>query len=371
MQVQTKRINFALVIELERHIEILLLDNDCVIVPDLGGFMAHYVKAHHDDRDGMFLPPMRTLGFNPKLKMNDSLLAQSYIEAYDISYPEAIQRIEDDVNELRQHLENEGKYELADIGTLFLNDCGNYEFEPCEAGILTPELYGLNSFEIAELGEMSICAEEKTENKTIDIAVSPAMKQVLNIKDDKKDTDTKNNKEKTISIRISMLRNFAAAAIAIVAFFVISPPINKPGNNIEMMNISNGALFRLMPKDVTIPEQSRQISKPAVEKEVKNLTKPVRTVENNKKETAEAVTAAQQETSYYTIVLASRITKENAQAYADKLNNDGFDSAAVCGNAKDVKVVYGRYATEHEAIASLRNKRQNELFSQSWVYKVK
>ena len=29
-------------IELARHIEILLLENDCVIVPELGGFIAHY-----------------------------------------------------------------------------------------------------------------------------------------------------------------------------------------------------------------------------------------------------------------------------------------------------------------------------------------
>ena len=29
-------------IELARHIEILLLENDCVIIPDFGGFIAHY-----------------------------------------------------------------------------------------------------------------------------------------------------------------------------------------------------------------------------------------------------------------------------------------------------------------------------------------
>ena len=29
--------------EIERHIESLLLHNDCVIVPDLGGFVAHHV----------------------------------------------------------------------------------------------------------------------------------------------------------------------------------------------------------------------------------------------------------------------------------------------------------------------------------------
>ena len=34
-------------IELSRHIESLLLDNDCVIVPELGGFIAHYQSAYY------------------------------------------------------------------------------------------------------------------------------------------------------------------------------------------------------------------------------------------------------------------------------------------------------------------------------------
>ncbi len=69
--------------------------------------------------------------------MNDSLLALSYVEAYDISYPEALNRIADEVTEMRQTLENSGKFELNDIGTIILNEDGNYTFEPCEAGILT------------------------------------------------------------------------------------------------------------------------------------------------------------------------------------------------------------------------------------------
>ena len=51
-------------IELDRHIEILLLSNDCVIVPGLGGFMTHHVDARYDADDQMFLPPLRTLGFS-------------------------------------------------------------------------------------------------------------------------------------------------------------------------------------------------------------------------------------------------------------------------------------------------------------------
>ena len=126
-------VKFANVIELERHIEILLLDNDCVIVPEFGGFMAQHTNARYSEVDNTFLPPIRTIGFNPQLKINDSLLAQSYVEAYDISYPEALRRIEQEVEEIRQILSTEGIFELRDIGTLRLNAAGNYEFEPKQA----------------------------------------------------------------------------------------------------------------------------------------------------------------------------------------------------------------------------------------------
>ena len=112
--------------ELKRHIEILLLDNDFVIVPDFGGFVTHYVSARYDENDNVFLPPSRTLGFNPQLRINDSLLVQSYVTAYDISYPEALRRIESEVEELQQTLRTEGRYVMDDIGTLTINSDGNY-----------------------------------------------------------------------------------------------------------------------------------------------------------------------------------------------------------------------------------------------------
>ena len=50
-------------IELARHIEILLLENDCVIIPDFGGFIAHYQPAvqfenkFEDVPDGKYYSP--------------------------------------------------------------------------------------------------------------------------------------------------------------------------------------------------------------------------------------------------------------------------------------------------------------------------
>ena len=75
-------------IELAQHIEVLLLENDCVIVPGLGGFVAHYTPAMRVAEENVFLPPTRIIGFNPQLKMNDGLLVQSYMAVYDTDFYE-------------------------------------------------------------------------------------------------------------------------------------------------------------------------------------------------------------------------------------------------------------------------------------------
>ena len=62
---------FCNMIELSKHIEVLLLENDCVIVPGLGGFIAHKRQAAYSIQKGEFMPPLRTIGFNPQLIMND------------------------------------------------------------------------------------------------------------------------------------------------------------------------------------------------------------------------------------------------------------------------------------------------------------
>ena len=87
-------------IELSRHIETLLLENDCVIVPDFGGFVAHYNPATYIEEENIFLPPTRTIGFNSQLKMNDGLLVQSYMAVYDTNFPDATRMVNKEVQNL-------------------------------------------------------------------------------------------------------------------------------------------------------------------------------------------------------------------------------------------------------------------------------
>lgn len=76
-------------IELAQHIEVLLLENDCVIIPGFGGFIAHYAPAMRVAEENIFLPPTRVIGFNPQLRLNDGVLVQSYMAVYDTNFSDA------------------------------------------------------------------------------------------------------------------------------------------------------------------------------------------------------------------------------------------------------------------------------------------
>lgn len=377
--------NFAVVNELERHIEILLLSNDCVIVPDFGGFMAHHVDARYDGRDNMFLPPLRTVGFNPQLKMNDSLLAQSYVEAYDISYPEAIDRLANEVAEIRQRLENEGKYEINNIGTIYLNEDGNYTFEPCEAGILTPNYYGLGGFDMLPLStqenEPTVTLEKTNSTKIAEnIEINQEEKQAepvvalqnatANSVFDVNDDDEKPSAE-FILIKKSWLRNLAAACIAIIAFFAISTPLRTP--NVQTSKIDTGMLTRIMPKElVTQNTHQTELASKAENSEKVLKINPETNKDANDEANEKKIDQAELKSAkpYYGIVLASRVTKRNAANYVETLQAKGFKAAKVVITATNVKVVYGSYDTEGQAYKALHDLRNNEVFADGWITKV-
>lgn len=368
--------NFAVVIEIERHIEILLLDNDCVIVPGLGGFTAHHVEARFDESDDVFLPPLRTLGFNQQLKINDSLLVQSYIEAYDISYPEALRRIEGEVEELRQRLVNDGYYEMTDIGVLEMNEDGNIIFTPCEAGILTPELYGLSSFEMQPLmAEESTTSASSTQVQKPNVEPAPitttvfdqvGQKEETSANDAGQDTDTDEDAEKTICIKVSWLRNAGiAAAAALLLFFVIFPISHSGLKNVNIGDFNGTSFFsKLMPKDsqmnniniseikASAKDSSRQSVKDSVKDSIKGIEPKVKS-------------------DTFCIVLASCIPQKNAERYVEQLHKKGFDKAYTMVNNKMVRVIYGNYTSETDAYNDLQKIRSKDEFEQAWILKKK
>ena len=369
--------NFAHVIELERHIEILLLSNDCVIVPNLGGFVAHNIEARYEEQEQLFLPPLRTLGFNPQLTINDSLLVQSYIEAYDISYPVALQRIEGEVEELKQHLQNEGSYELNDIGILALNDDGNYVFTPCEAGILTPTLYGLSSVEMARLDVQSqptdvpaTAKDEATHARIVDMSsLTPETEQDADDLDEAEENDV-------VRIKYTWIRNTVAIAAILLAAFILVLPTGKT----EMMtrtisNINNGLFFGMM------TEKDTNASKISISKIEERGARSENTQKADSQDKSVADSAVVTSTNgnltphstlhtpqkQFCIVLASYVSMRNANAFIERLQKQGYDQAEIFERNNIRRVIYGHYASENDAYNDLRRFHRQSETAEAWV----
>lgn len=309
-------------IELGQHIEILLLTNDCVAVPGLGGFIAHNIPAKYND--GFYLPPMRTLGFNQSIKLNDSLLAQSYVETYDISYPEALRRIADDVEQINAIIDNEGSYEFRGLGKLSKTNGNSLLFSPDERGLMTPDLYGLAMVPVAACGKAKRSEKDK--------------------------------EDRYVQIKVSWLRNAAAVAAIIVLALLVTKPIANKHPMMSLSNIDSSIFTFLMPKTV-------ETSEPIID-----YAKPVETDSIAIVDTIQPDTIAV-DNDKYTLILASRITQKNAEAYASAIRANGHEEVYTFEKNGILRVGYGSYPTETEAYNALRHLSSSRFFTEAWVFK--
>lgn len=345
-------------IELSRHIEALLLKHDCVIVPGLGGFVTQYVPARRIADEELFLPPFRSVGFNPDLAINDGLLAQSYMHAYDTTFPESVKLIDEAVSNLKAQLSQEGEYSLSGIGRLTLGMNGRYLFEPCEAGVISPELYGLDS---VVLPEWTTTETESTTN-------TPTHDSAEKKKASRKPLIKRTEKTYTISLNREFVNYIAAAVVAIVFYFIWATPISDSNATApQTASVLNSQLFSASPQDAA--RQYTPTNRPTASETAsatangqtgsESLTSQVETQTN--------ATSGGTASGKYTIVLASAIPQANAEALSTKLHEQGMKDARVYKRGRMVRVVYGAYTTKDEAQTLLKQISGKSEFAQAWV----
>ena len=154
-----------------------------------------------------------------------------------------------------------------------------------------------------------------------------------------------------------MLPNFVSAAIAIIAFLLIPAPVNN--NQVQQGAINTDILDKIIPNPA--PAKEPAATQPAApKKEVKEAAYEV-----------EPQPVAEDSENYYCIVLASKITKNNATIYAQKLRDQGYDKAEAFVRKNGAKVIYGHYKTENDAYNALNGMSDNAPFTEGWVMHVK
>lgn len=402
-------------ISIEKHIEILLLDHDCVVIPDFGGFITCYVEssAVNGQEDlNVFTPPCRTIRFNPSLRTNDGVLIQSYMRAYDINFIAAEKQMELDVASLRQEIELQGFYEFTGVGIIRCDIYGNLSFESETNKLLSPELYGLPAIEIKPY---KVVAQEKAIKQEIRrTAILPIVSETLVKTDDTEQALSAQIQSKTKLNRIHIISNrlvdlSVSVAAAIMLFLLVSYPAmthtddsrikvagtiaylsNKDANDIKAKgktypfdsildkNISQKEQVSLkkqiLSKDQDVSEidsQTVEHNKQLSQKTLNELGKITPTKQNSNNSYAETSIVSQVKSvdkKEYAIVLASHVSKVNAEDYINELSKSGFKGARYVKINSVSRILYSQYPTKELAQSALKDlKNKNEAFSDAWI----
>ena len=135
-------------VTVDKYIRKLLFEQDCVIIPDFGGLLTHYIQAHYDSTQAIFTPSSKRVAFNEVLKLDDGLLTY-YISVHErISREEAVTLVKKYVETLRTTLKEGQTVTLDAIGSFSANSEGKPVFEPDYAQNFNNDWYGLEPLEV-------------------------------------------------------------------------------------------------------------------------------------------------------------------------------------------------------------------------------
>lgn len=376
-------------IEFAKHIEVLLLENDCVIVPGLGGFIAHYRSCMYNEDTGEFCPPARTIGFNPQLVMNDGLLVQSYMQAYNTDFPDATRKIEKLVGKLKEDIYRYGHIYLNNVGTLYYNMNGVYEFEPEASGFFTPSLYGLQGFTFPKLSQKNIPQEKLSDGYFIPHTV-------------------KTNTRRSYLHYRRWSKNIVALVAAILLFFLFSVPVeNTYLDDAEYASLGSAGLFEAIKSYSMASSIITVSSSPSVQQQEKQQkTVKRQTVKNNintlkpvvvktekvaapsAKPTAQIVKDVKQSTekkdsvidklpeksntqtgSY--IIVASLTTNSDAMQVVKQMQQRGYKETQILESNGRFRVAINRYTNKADAYKQIKELKKNADFASAWVLTTK
>lgn len=373
-------------IELARHIEILLLENDCVILPGFGGFIAHYQPAQYDDKDGIFYPPARIVGFNPQLTMNDGMLVQSYMQAYHTDFSDALRMISEKIELLKETLYKEGVFEICGIGHLYYTIYNTYEFQSDIKGVVSPVLYALDSFSMKPLSVEVISQESIVERQSN----SPRLLS---------------KEKKEIKLIPYWWPNVVAVAVSAVLFFTLSYPVeNTYIDKGNYASLGTDCLFetirsqsmattlipiekdehqkknKLLSEPIAVKvekivpfteanQREKEIEKKVqLKKEIESKDNKFECVQEKQKDLSqEKKVDSQVNNKSFHIIVSSLTSDSDAQRMIREYQNKGYKNASVIQSNGRFRISLFCFADKLMAYQRLNELKQMDAFKNAWM----
>jgi cell division septation protein DedD len=336
------------VLRISTHIEQLLLVNDCVIIPDFGGFILQNCPAVYVAPEYTFYPPRKEIRFNPALNHNDGLLSESYMQTYGMTFREAQYALKKEVDDLKAELEKKGRISLGSIGSFRKGEEGGYLFLPgANTSLFSVNSYGLDTFHLSPVQTAVSTNTAKPDRETGRVVHLPLRR---------------------VAFRIA---GMVAAAIAL--FLLISPPVKDVSQTAYTAGFN---LSEIVSKQTTPTEQSVSITQTPdtiVQAPDTVTTKTIPALPDTTVTQSVAAASQQQpavsgQPKTYYVIIGSFRTEKQAEKYIADINTSEYKEIGTVKQNENIRVYVAGYDNRKEAEACLLLLRANEKFKDAWLY---
>lgn len=316
---------FALVKTLTPHIQYLLVNNDCVVIPGWGALVASV--GHSRLTDGRLTPPCRSIGFNRALTHTDGMLASSIARRDGISYQVADSIVREGVDELRNIYDVNGEVSIDRIGTFTRDDNGSMIFSPAADSIANSPYFGLPVLALA------------SEEADIPTERTPRFMPLRR------------------AVRVA-----ASIAVLTLLGFVLSTPVLIDRQNHDFASLTGPEITSGRPISISAP-QSADIDHPTPKLYIQMPPADAVAVAND-----ETVAPVKHADHKYFLVVASHATRRQAEAYIAARSAEQLEILERDGR---FRVYAATGFTIEEAQRPMNDQAFKSLHPDGWVYRAR
>ncbi|GHT38873.1 hypothetical protein AGMMS49593_09020 [Endomicrobiia bacterium] len=294
--------------------------------------MVSFVTENKSQEESILCPPAFFQGFNPEIKHNDGLLANSIAKEKNISYREALLLINQYVAQLWLSLNKHETVQLPWIGELSLSKEHKISFSPAHNLSCNAAYYGFTDIQLPYLKKLQSVVVPNT-----------------------------NPKEKTQEIIwIPLHRKFityaGSVAAALLALFIIPTSLNNSANQTLPIHAGIVSFQKEMPDQVDITDMGEVIAPDTV-----SIIKEIAAREPE-------VVKIQKSSRRFFIVVASLPNQKSAEYALQSFKSKGFENASIISSEGKHRIYINRFEDKGEAESFLNDFRKNNPnYSKSWL----
>ena len=317
----------------QNHIKELLFEQDCVVIPDFGGFVTNFDCAKINSNNRFIAPPQKWLAFNALLKNDDGLLSNYIAKEENISISQANLKVRTFVEDTNRYLRFDKTYSIDGLGTFSQNEEEKIQFQPKSTNNFYSESFGMENIFLKK--------SESLQNE-LQVVLKPNVVSTSTIQqvfasDDRKSMAEILEDEDAYSYQKGRFSKVLPYVYGIVGSVMLFSAIYFLDNQKSNLSSFNPFQFQKNVLPVSKPNLKEEVAVVTAKFENENESKPI--VEAKVEPVVEVKNTITESNNRFFIITGSFGSKRNAKKLLNTLINKGFENAEIIYPKRSEKLI--------------------------------